>query len=399
MVEQRGHILRQPRTAIGNHDSQLPGAVRCRNGDETAIRRGRARIQQQIERDLADRRAVDREWLDDAVIPLEMEVPRLALMLHEEAQIVEIDPGQNARLGAPLIGYEGRANDVANAGEPTLQEVQRRLQHGRLVAIRLDRVNGIEHSSERVVDLVGHARGKPPEHRALFLLGKMGREDLAFAKDARHRIEAIKQLTKLAGDPTAVTRWNRLHPPFSNVLHIACEDTQWLQHPLQHEVSAERESERQAPVHQDEREQDLAANPATRRRRPPRRTGVPRETPRYAASSPAKRDRHRSRFRDRRLLRTAGAARRAPHSGPGNGADRTKPESSRSAARGLRSVVRCRHIGRFARGRGRQTPPAHLCGQRPVERRRRDRRDRRRSAARDCSSDPGRTARARPATS
>ena len=161
-----------------------------------------------------------------------MEVPRVALMLHEEAQIVEIDPGQNPRLGAALVGYEGRAHDVANAGEPTLQEVQRRLQHGRVVAICLYGVNGIEHPSERVVDLVGHARGKPPEHRALFLLGKMGCEGLAFAEGARHRIEPVKQLTKLAGDPSMVARWNRLYPALANLLHIARQDAQWLQHPL-----------------------------------------------------------------------------------------------------------------------------------------------------------------------
>ena len=48
-MEQGGHILGQPRTAIGDRDPQLPDAVRRSDGDETAIRRGGTRIQQQIE--------------------------------------------------------------------------------------------------------------------------------------------------------------------------------------------------------------------------------------------------------------------------------------------------------------------------------------------------------------
>jgi len=68
-------------------------------------------------------------------------------------------------------------------------------------------------------------------------------------------------VTELAGDPVAVTRRNGLHPTFSDLLHIAGEDSQRLQHPLQHKISAKREGEGQAPVDQDEREQDLAADP------------------------------------------------------------------------------------------------------------------------------------------
>src|SRR6516162_936424 len=206
--------------------------MRHSNGDETAIRRGGACVQQKVKRNLADRRPVNCERFGNAVIPLDTKMPCHALMLHKEAQIVEIGCRQDTRLGSALISYEGCTHDVANAGESALQEVQRRLQHGRLVAICLDRINGIEHAGERVIDLMRHARCKAPEHRTLFLLGKMSREDLAIAESLRHRIEPIKQLTELAGDPPTVTGWNRLHPALADLLDIACQNTQRLQHAL-----------------------------------------------------------------------------------------------------------------------------------------------------------------------
>ena len=101
-MQQGGHVPGQSLTAIGNRDPQLSGTVRDRDRDKTAIRRRGARVQEKIQRDLADRRPVDRERLGDAVIPFEMEVPRIALMLDEEAQIVEIDPGQNVVSEPPL---------------------------------------------------------------------------------------------------------------------------------------------------------------------------------------------------------------------------------------------------------------------------------------------------------
>src|SRR6516225_483038 len=179
-------------------------------------------------------------------------------MLHEEAEIVEIDRPQNARLGAALIGNKGRVHNVANTGETALQEIQRGLQDSRVLAISLDRVDGVEHPGEGVLDLVGHARGDLPEHRAFFLLGETGGEDLAFAESARHRVEPIKQLRELAGHPLAVTRRNRLDPALADLLHIARQYAEWVQQSLEPEVSAEREGQRQTSVHQDKYEEDFA---------------------------------------------------------------------------------------------------------------------------------------------
>src|SRR5439155_5177094 len=86
-------------------------------------------------------------------------------------------------------------------------------------------------------------------------------EGLALAERARHSVKPLKQLTELAGDPIAVTSRYGLHPTLSDLLHIAGEDGQRLQHPLQYKIPAEREGEGQASVDQGERQQDFATDP------------------------------------------------------------------------------------------------------------------------------------------
>ena len=51
--------------------------------------------------------------------------PQQALrFLMDEGEIVEIAPCQNVSVGAALVGYEGRAGDIADSGKPALKEVQ-----------------------------------------------------------------------------------------------------------------------------------------------------------------------------------------------------------------------------------------------------------------------------------
>jgi len=45
-------------------------------------------------------------------------------MLYEKGEIVEIARCQKGCVGAALVRYEGRAGDIANPGEPTLEELQ-----------------------------------------------------------------------------------------------------------------------------------------------------------------------------------------------------------------------------------------------------------------------------------
>src|SRR5207248_3000289 len=120
--------------------------------------------------------------------------------------------------------------------------------------MRLDCVDGIQHPSERIVDLVRYPRCEAPEHCVLLLLGEVSREGLAFTESTCHRVEPVEQLTELAGDPVAVALGNALHSAVPDLLHVACEDTERLQHPLEHKVPTERKGERQASVHYSKRE-------------------------------------------------------------------------------------------------------------------------------------------------
>src|SRR3984893_11825617 len=123
-VEQSGHVLGKPRPLIGDRDAQRCVGTPRGDDHEPSGRRGRARVQQKIESDLADGGSVDRERLEDAVLPVETEPTGAGLMLYEKGEIVEIALCQKVCVGAALVGYEGRAGDIANPGEPTLEELQ-----------------------------------------------------------------------------------------------------------------------------------------------------------------------------------------------------------------------------------------------------------------------------------
>jgi hypothetical protein len=124
--------------------------------------------------------------------------------------------------------------------------------------VRLNRVDGVQHPGERIVDLVRNARCKPPKHRRFFPIGELSGEGLALIERVRHGVKSIEQLAEFVGDPAAVAFRDGLHPAFADLLDVTREDAERAQHPRQNKVSAEREGKRQATIHQDKREEDLA---------------------------------------------------------------------------------------------------------------------------------------------
>jgi len=56
-------------------------------------------------------------------------------MLCKEREVVHIAVGQKPRVGAAFVGHEGGASDVANPGKPAFKEIERRLEHCRVIAM------------------------------------------------------------------------------------------------------------------------------------------------------------------------------------------------------------------------------------------------------------------------
>ena len=58
--------------------------------------------------------------------------------------------------------------------------------------MHLNRVYRVQHSAERIIDLMRHTGRKPTKHRAPFLFGELRGQVLALDKSERHRIESVK---------------------------------------------------------------------------------------------------------------------------------------------------------------------------------------------------------------
>ena len=62
----------------------------------------------------------------------------------------------------------------------------------RVSPVPLQRVDGIEQTAERVVDLVRHAGGEPPEAGEALLLGELGIKRLALGHGGRQFVEGCE---------------------------------------------------------------------------------------------------------------------------------------------------------------------------------------------------------------
>ena len=150
-----------------------------------------------------------------------------------------------------------------------------------VVAMTAQRVEGIEESAQRIVDLMGHAGSKLAEHGIFLLVGEARSELLAFIQRARHRIEPIEQQIELAGNSLPLRLGNWVRASRSNALHVSAEYAQGFEHAPEGERAESREAEREPRVDSDQASATPAcAREATRKCRFPRECARPKSLPR-----------------------------------------------------------------------------------------------------------------------
>ena len=78
-------------------------------------------------------------------------------------------------------------------GKAALKQVQRRFARLPIVAMTAQRVNGIEKTTQGIVNFMGHAGSKFAKHRIFLLVGEARSKLVVFVQCKRHRIEPIEQ--------------------------------------------------------------------------------------------------------------------------------------------------------------------------------------------------------------
>ena len=179
------------------------------------------------------------------------------------------------------VSHESRPNDVTDMGQPAFKEVQGRVAHLRVVAVTPQRVDGIEETTERIVDLMGHAGSKFAQHGILLLVGKARSKLFALIQRARHCVELIEQQIELTRDSLSLCLRNRVRASGSNALDVSAEYAQRPEHAPERERADCRKPERKTGVYSDERQQHLLAHAeAIRKCRFPPEFGRPKSSPR-----------------------------------------------------------------------------------------------------------------------
>ena len=129
----------------------------------------------------------------EPVFPGEIDLLAAHLRTDQEPQIVDVGGLKVALLAIGTVGGERGADDVADAAEAAVEEVDRRAANLRLAAMDFQRVERVEEAAERIVDLVCDAGGKPAEACEPLLVGEARHQRFALRDRVRHAVEAAKQ--------------------------------------------------------------------------------------------------------------------------------------------------------------------------------------------------------------
>ena len=144
--------------------------------------------------------------------------------------------------------------------QPAFKEVQGRVAHLRVVPVTPQRVDGIKETTERIVDLMGHAGSKFAQHGILLLISKARSKLFALIQRARHCVELIEQQIELTRNSLSLCLRNRVRASGSNALDVSAEDAQRPEHAPQRERRDCRKPDRKTGVYSDERQQHSLAH-------------------------------------------------------------------------------------------------------------------------------------------
>ena len=106
-------------------DLQAPGLGSGRKGDLPALRRGATGIEEKVEHHLPHRKGGYRQLARKVVLPGEIDPLATHLGTDEEAQVFDVSRLQVALFAVRAVDRQRRANDIANATQTAVEQVDR----------------------------------------------------------------------------------------------------------------------------------------------------------------------------------------------------------------------------------------------------------------------------------